>query len=173
MMDVLQELRQAHDKAKSMFMEIERANPDQRGALWDKLRPELTAHEQYEERFVYGPVAKDADGREPDLTTWDERHHAQVRTMSTLIDDVGQLDASSDRWLVTLRDLQSSLEQHIDQEEGEIFPKIAVVWDANRRAQVGDQVAAKKAAGAASGVSGAVGKVGEAIKDAAQKVTGS
>jgi hypothetical protein len=97
-----------------------------------------------------------------------------VRTLSTLIDDVGQLDASSDRWLVTLRDLQSSLEQHIDQEEHEIFPKIAVVWDADRRDQVGDQVAAaRKAAGAASGVSGAVGQVGEAIKDAAQKVTGS
>ncbi len=173
-MDVLQELRQAHDQAKAMFRKIEQASPDQRGELWAKLRPDLTAHEQYEEKFVYDPLSKDAAGREPDLASWEQRHEAQVRTLSSLIDEVGRCDARSDRFLVTLRDLQSSLEQHIEQEEDDIFPKIAMFWSPDRRDEAGDQVAAaKKAAGATSGVSGAVNKVGDAIKDAADRITGS
>jgi hypothetical protein len=45
-MDALEILREQHLDARSAFEQIEQASPDQRGALWAKLRAELKAHEQ-------------------------------------------------------------------------------------------------------------------------------
>jgi Hemerythrin HHE cation binding domain len=171
--DVLEELKQAHSQVKAMFAQIEGAAPDQRGPLWARLRPELTTHEQYEEQFVYGPVAKDAEGRDPMLVHWCDRHRGQAEVLSSLIDDIGRVEAASPEFLPKLRELQSALEQHIAQEEQEIFPQIARVWDADRRNRAGDQVAAAKgAAGAAAGVSQAASQVTDTLKRAADELTG-
>lgn len=144
-MDALEVLRQAHEQARSGFQQMEWASPDQRGSLWARLRPELIAHEEYEERFVYKPVAKDAQARDSTLATWDDRHHAQVEEAGLLIDELAQLEPSSPAFMGRLRQLRTTLEHHILEEEGEIWPKIRQAWSPERLEQAGRQVQAARA----------------------------
>lgn len=173
-MDAFEELRQAHVEAKSMFQQIEQASPDERGPLWARLWPQLLVHEQSEEKFVYGPVAEDAEGRDPILTGWDERHHQQAEEARRLIGEVGRLDSSTNQFLTRLGDLRITLERHIQEEEDEIWPRIRQVWDQKKLDQAGTQVQAATSAGAAgAAVSGAIGQVAESLKDTARRMAGS
>ncbi len=170
-MDALEVLREMHSDAKSTFQQIEEASPDQRGPLWAKLRPELTAHEQIKRQFVYGPVAEDAEGRDATLASWDDRHQAEVDQAESLIQEVGRLEPREERWLAKLRELRGTLDRHIQEEETVIWPKIRQVWSQDKLNQVGRQVeVAKTAAAGGASVSGMLGSVGEAFKGATDEI---
>ncbi len=138
-MDAIQFLTQEHQKARSMFGQIQQAGGSERGPLWKKLSPELKAHEQMEEMHLYGPVARDAGGPDADLKEWQKRHHEEVGQAESLIRTLDGSDASSESWLSQLRELKSALEHHIE-EEGTIFPRIRQVWDSGKLEQAGKQV---------------------------------
>lgn len=164
-MDALDVLREMHSDAKSTFQQIEEARPDERGPLWAKLRPELTAHEQIEKQFIYDSVAEDAKGRDATLATWDERHQAEVDEAEALIQEVGRLEPREERWLAKLRELRGTLDRHIQEEETVIWPKIRQVWGQDKLNQVGRQVqVAKTTAAAGAAASGVLGSVTEAVK---------
>jgi iron-sulfur cluster repair protein YtfE (RIC family) len=170
-MDALEILREQHLDARSAFEQIEQASPDQRGALWAKLRAELKAHEQMEELFVYDPVARDADGRDQVLTAWEEEHHNQVAEAEALMSEIGRLEPREAQWLEKFKALRQALERHIDQEETQIWPRIRSVWGPEKLEQTGSRMqVVKTAARAGASVSGAVGAAGEALKDAAERV---
>ena len=48
-MDAIQFLKQEHQTAKAEFERVLQASPKARGGLWQKLSPELEAHEQIED----------------------------------------------------------------------------------------------------------------------------
>lgn len=147
-MDVIQMLKQQHEEAKSAFSKLEQAPAAERGGLWTKLQPELKAHEQYEEQFVYEPIVTDAQGRDATLVSWHEHHQTEVREADGLIAEVGRHDSASETWLAAVRTLKSALERHIQEEEGDIWPRIQQVWPSQKREEVGRQVeGAKQAAG--------------------------
>ena len=172
-MDALEVLREMHVEAKATFQQIEQASPEQRGALWAKLRPELKVHEELEERFVYDPVTRDVDGRDSVLSAWDQEHHQQVEEAEALMSELGRLEPREDQWIERFRALRQMLDSHIRQEETEVWPRIRSAWGPAKLEQVGAQVqAAKAAAGAGAKVSGAVGAAGEAIKSATERITG-
>ncbi|HET9853820.1 MAG TPA: hypothetical protein VFR53_02100, partial [Methylomirabilota bacterium] len=55
------------------------------------------------------------------------------------------LDPEDERWLVTLRQIKSALENHIRQEEQDIFPRVGRIWDRARLEEAGRQMAESKA----------------------------
>ncbi len=145
-MDAIEILREMHVEAKSAFQKLEQASPDGRGAMWAKLRPELVLHEQMEERFVYDPVTKDA-GSDPVLSGWHEQHHQEVGEAEHLIEQIGQQDTKSDQFLQMITQFRTTLEQHIQREEGEIWPRIRQVWGTDKLDRAGQQVQQAKTAG--------------------------
>ena len=145
-MDAIEILYEMHIEAKSAFQKLEQATADQRGGMWGKLRPELVLHEQMEERFVYDPVTRDA-GNDPVLSGWHEEHHKQVGEADHMIEQMGQQDPKSDAFMQMLTQLRTALEQHIQREEGEIWPRIREVWGADKLDRAGQQIEAAKKAG--------------------------
>jgi iron-sulfur cluster repair protein YtfE (RIC family) len=139
-MDAIQFLKKEHEKAKGMFRQIEQAQGEARGQLWSKLSPELKAHEKMEEQHLYGPVAREAGGRDAALAQWEKHHREEVAKAEALIRKLDAADPSGQAWMVQLRELKGALEHHIQQEEGEIWPKISQVWDAGRLDQAGQQM---------------------------------
>ena len=167
-MDAIEILREMHVEAKSTFQKIEQGSPDERGGLWAKLRPELVLHEQVEERFVYDPATKDVGGNDPVLSTWHQEHHQQVGEAERMIEQIGQLEPRSDQFVQMVGQLRMTLEQHIQREEGEIWPLIRNAWGTDKLEQAGTQVQAAKTAGSlGASASGAMGQLGEKIKDVA------
>jgi len=147
-MHAIEFLKREHGKAKAAFTEIEGASAAQRGSLWEKLRPELEQHEEMEETHLYGPVAQDPHGDES-LRTWESTHHQQVEEAEGLIREIGRMQPSDARWLATVKSLRSALENHIRQEEQEIWPKIMRAWNPDRLEEAGRQMEAQAQAAAA------------------------
>ena len=139
-MNAIEVLKQMHVEAKSAFEKIEQAGPDQRGTLWSKLGPELKMHEQVEERFVYDPVSRDVGSRDPMLADWHQRHHQEVGEAERMIGEIGRLEPREDRWLPMVTQLRTTLEHHIQTEEGQIWPKIQQRCGADKLELAGEQI---------------------------------
>jgi len=134
-MNAIQLLKNEHEKAKRAFGEIQAASADQRGPLWAKLEPELRVHEQMEEAALYRPVASEVGSRDETLREWQELHHDEVTEAEELIQEISGIDSSTDEWMEKVEDLQETLEQHIQEEEGDIWPRIQQAWDQSQRAE--------------------------------------
>jgi len=147
-MNAIQLLKQDHGKAKAGFQAIETASPAQRGGLWQKLRPELEAHEKMEDMHLYGPAARETQA-DRTLADWEQTHHREVQEAETLIREISRLDPSDDKWLATVKKLRGALEQHIRKEEQEIWPRIEGHWNSARLEEAGRKMAAMKEQAAA------------------------
>jgi len=141
-MNAIQLLKGEHETAKRTFEEIQNARPEQRGEIWSKLQPELKVHEQMEEMALYGPVAREAS--DETLQEWQEEHHEEVADAEALIDEIDGLDPTSEEWLDKVEELLEALEHHIEEEEGDIWPRIQRVWDQAKLDQAGDHMATIK-----------------------------
>jgi hemerythrin-like domain-containing protein len=143
-MNAIQFLKQEHQTAKAAFRKVLEASPQKRGELWDKLAPELKAHEQIEDAGLYEPLSREAAGQDDLLAGWREEHDAEVEDVESLIEEIGRLDPEADAWLEKVEEVHSSLETHISEEEGDIFPRIAAVWDEARLERAGTEMSAMK-----------------------------
>jgi iron-sulfur cluster repair protein YtfE (RIC family) len=144
-MDAIEFLQQEHQKAKRAFEKLLGAAPAERGALWRELKPELKAHEKIEEQCLYGPIARDG-ASDPALSEWvSDRHQDEVYEVEGLIKKIEGLDPEDGRWLATVRQIRSALENHIRQEEQDIFPRIGQIWDRTRLEEAGREMRRSKA----------------------------
>ena len=150
-MNAIRFLKQQHEQARQGFQRIEQASPEQRGELWQHLSPELKLHERMEEEYVYGPVAAEAKADDT-LADWPDEHREQVEEAEQLIARIDQAPAGDPQWLQQVQKLWSALQEHIQQEEQEIWPRIESTWDAARLEQAGARMEAMKreATGAAT-----------------------
>lgn len=145
-MDAIQFLKQEHQKAKTAFGKVLAAAPSERGALWKELQPELKTHEKVEEQCLYGPIARDGGVSEPALSEWvSDRHQDEVHEVESLLEETSGLDPEDERWLATVQRIQSALENHIRQEEQDIFPRIGRIWDQARLEAAGREMSESKA----------------------------
>jgi hemerythrin-like domain-containing protein len=134
-MDVLRFLTDEHDEAKAVFKKLDKAEGAAATKLWNQLKSMLSAHEDLEETFFYPPLKKEAAAKELILEAYQEHH-----VMDVLIEEISALKPSDEAWAPKIKVLQENTEHHIEEEEGELFPKVRKIWDAARREQVGRQM---------------------------------
>jgi hemerythrin-like domain-containing protein len=139
-MNAIQFLKNEHDKAKRAFAEIQAASGSQRAQLWANLEPELKTHEQIEEEALYGPVAQEVGPKDESLKEWQEQHHEEVSEAEALIEEIDDLDPSADEWIEKVEELKETLEHHIQEEEGTIWPRIEQAWDRSKLEHAGQQM---------------------------------
>ena len=112
---------------------------------FQELKPELKAHEKIEEQCLYGPIARDG-ASDPALSEWvSDRHQDEVHEVEGLIKETERLDPEDETWLATVRQIKSALENHIRQEEQNIFPRIGRIWDRTRLEEAGREMSQGKA----------------------------
>jgi len=144
-MDAIQFIKQEHTKAKAAFAKLLEAAPAKRDAIWNELKPELKAHEEIEDACLYGPLL-DEGPSDAKLLEWvSGKHSDEVEKVENLIEQTESLDPKDGGWLTIVKEVHSGLEQHILQEEGEIFPRIAQFWDKDKLTQAGEEMSEMKA----------------------------
>ena len=139
-MNAIEWLKHEHEKAKAEFAKVLSAPADRREELWGELTPELKLHEQIEDACVYEPLSRDAAGTDPVLAQWRSNHQHEVEQVEGLIAETEALDAAGDEWLEKVKTVHASLQSHIGEEEGSIFPRIARVWDSARLGRTGEEL---------------------------------
>jgi hemerythrin-like domain-containing protein len=133
--DVLTFLKDEHDEAKTVFTKLEKAEGAAARKLFDQLKSMLSLHEEMEETFFYPQLKKEEPATDLILEAYQEHH-----VMDVLIDEISALKPTDETWAPKIKVLQENTEHHIEEEEGELFPKVRKIWDTGRRQEVGRQM---------------------------------
>ena len=144
-MDAIQFLKHQHQEAKAAFGKLFDAAPARRGPIWKKLEPELKQHEQIEEICLYRPIARVGGAADAQLSGWvAEGHPEEVHEMEGLLQEAKGLDPEDERWLAAILQIRAALEKHIGEEEQDIFPRVARIWDGARLRRAGHEMSEMK-----------------------------
>ena len=142
-MNAIEILHEMHEEAKATFMKLEQCDPKERQHIWHELQPILIIHEDMEEQFLYHPVAQELGDRDEMLKDWELKHGHQVQEAESKISSLNFADITGNDWLEMLRGLKMALEQHIQTEEGEIWPRIQQMWDGQKLDRAGEGIKAR------------------------------
>jgi hemerythrin superfamily protein len=114
---VFRVLSEQHGEVGALLKRVKR-DPAKRGELWPKIRQELVSHEQAELREIY-PVLRGHD----QTRALAERHETEASQLSALIDRIQGSPMASADWGALFDQLVDQVEQHVKEEEGQIFPR--------------------------------------------------
>lgn len=140
--DAITFLSADHEDVRRLFAEYDElvaddADAEDRVALATEICDLLTAHATAEEEVFYPAVrAALEDG---DLIDEAEAEHAGART---LIERIRAMEPSEDGYDAAVRVLSEAVEHHVQEEEGELFPRVR---DSELDlAALGEQLAARR-----------------------------
>lgn len=118
-MSIYDVIKDDHRKVDELFEDIrECKDPDDRFALFENLREELTIHAHAEEKVFYSRLEKNGSMRDQMKDSREE--HNDVEAMLAKLQD---LEPNSRTFMNSLDDLQKMVKHHVDEEENTILPK--------------------------------------------------
>jgi hemerythrin superfamily protein len=137
MPDVIDLLEHDHREVEEMFTEFAQAtSPDEKRAIADKVIIELVRHSEAEEQAVYPLMAKKIEGGKELVETEIDEHSRAEKIMKAL----DGMDANDPKFEVLMGHLKAAILQHVQEEEGEAFPKLREVTTDDEREKLGTVV---------------------------------
>jgi hemerythrin superfamily protein len=141
-MNALEILKRDHQTVKGLFEETTRASDQRkRKDLFDKIDTELEIHAHIEETVFYPALEQHEELK--DMVAEALEEHQEVKT---LLEEIEQMGSESHDFGANLQELMECVEHHVEEEEGEMFPKIREVFDEGALDQLGKQLEAAKGA---------------------------
>ncbi|HVJ17612.1 MAG TPA: hemerythrin domain-containing protein [Polyangiaceae bacterium] len=134
-MNALELLNSQHEEVKALFEEIEETDdPEDKAGLFEELAASIAAHATIEEKIFY-PAAY-ANATKELLSEAVEEHLAAKRILADLL----KMSVEDGQFHAKLKVLKDELEHHIEEEEGELFPKVREELDAAKLEALGAQM---------------------------------
>jgi iron-sulfur cluster repair protein YtfE (RIC family) len=110
-----------HQKVKDLFEEYDSAEElSERKAIAEKVFHELDIHTQLEEDIFYPAVATSGGDEAKKIVAEARKEHEKVKR---LIASLRKLEASDEKYDELFQELMRNVEQHVEEEEGELFPQ--------------------------------------------------
>ncbi len=139
--DLIEVLVHDHREVQQMFAELESGpDPKRRRELVDNVILELVRHSVAEEMYLY-PATRKALPDGDEIADHEIDEHASAERIMKQLDG---MDPGDPRFEPLVRDLITDVRHHIDEEEGELFPRLAQAVDAETRAGLGRKIQAAK-----------------------------
>jgi iron-sulfur cluster repair protein YtfE (RIC family) len=137
MPNVIELLKQDHREVEELFSQFENTNDK---AVLEKICEELDLHTKVEEEAVYPPLRSEVQGG-PAMAEHAEKEHAEARQL------IGRVRRTEDteRLAELVSELKSAVEEHVDEEESEVFPKMEDEMGDARLREIGTEVEGLKA----------------------------
>jgi hemerythrin superfamily protein len=182
-MDAITFLKDDHQTVEQLFKRFEKAGDNahvQKRQIVDRIIEELSVHAAIEEQVFY-PVARASVPDTEDIALESlEEHHVVKWVLDELVD----MDPAHERFDAKVTVLIENVRHHVEEEEGEFFPKVREHLGRNELAEIGETLAeAKKTAptkphprmpdtgpanAVAGTITGVVDRVGDNINGIAQ-----
>jgi hemerythrin superfamily protein len=141
-MNALEILKQDHQKVKGLFQAATKATDQtKRKDLFNQIDTELEIHAHIEETVFY-PAIEDLEELKDMVAEALEEHQEAKK----LLDELEQLGAESHDFGSKLQQLIEAVEHHVQEEEGEMFPKIRELFDEDELEQLGKELESAKGA---------------------------
>jgi len=141
-------LKADHKKVAGIFEKLEPTTErgvKTRAELFSQLKSELDVHARIEEEIFY-PALKEANETHDIILEGYEEHGV----IKTLLGELDELAKDDETWGAKLKVLQENVEHHVEEEEGEMFPKAKEVLSAEEIEALGERLEAAKAEGKAA-----------------------
>ena len=141
-MNALEFLKEDHQKVKGLFQEIRNSSARSRQKeLFDKIDTELEIHTHIEETVFYPAIEEQEELKDMVAEALEEHQHAKE-----LLEQLETLRADDHDFGSLLQQLMEAVEHHVEEEEGEMFPKIREVFDEDELEQLGEDLESAKGA---------------------------
>ena len=131
--DVIDLLLQDHEEFRSLFEQLEQADPDQREDLFHYTVARLASHEAAEEAIVHLTVRDDVPGGDSIA----EAVLAEEADAEQLLAEMVEMDQTSQEFDDALSRLRDEVLSHADHEEREEFPALRAHVDEDTRREMG------------------------------------
>jgi hemerythrin superfamily protein len=141
-MDAIKLLKADHDKVKGLLNELESTTErgvKTRAELFSTIKGELTLHEIVEEEIFYPELKAHPKAEDIVLEGYQEHH-----VVDLLMGELEALDVSDETWGPKAIVMKENIEHHIEEEEGEMFPKARQVFDSTELDDLGRRMEARK-----------------------------
>jgi hemerythrin-like domain-containing protein len=126
-MDALQLLEAEHDDIEALLQKLEKAKATRARHLFQELADQLDLVERLEQTYLYPPLRADPDARELAL-----EHFAEHDLVDRLVAELKTLKPDDQDWQPKVKVLKEELDRHIRAEETELFPRLRLIWDADK-----------------------------------------
>jgi iron-sulfur cluster repair protein YtfE (RIC family) len=133
-------LKQDHRTVEKLFMEFE-SSAD--AAIAEKICEELDVHTDIEERVVYAALRGEVSGGKQ-MADHAEKEHAEARQLIGRIRRTQNAEHLAD----LVRELKHAVEEHVREEENEVFPKLERELDGGRMTELGQALEELKSSAA-------------------------
>jgi hemerythrin superfamily protein len=125
-MSAIDMLEADHREVEDLFEELESAEgAAEKREIFDEIADKLAVHAAIEERHFY-PAAKSKETE--DLLKEAAEEHLSVKR---LIADLLALNAKDETFDAKAKVLKEQIEHHVEEEEGELFPKVQKLLDSD------------------------------------------
>ena len=141
-MNAISLLKADHDKVKKLLAELESTTErgvKTRAELFATIKGELTIHEVIEEEIFYPELKAHPKARDIVLEGYEEHH-----VVDLLMGELEDLPVDDESWGAKAIVMKENIEHHIEEEEGEMFPKARQVFDEQELADLGRRMAERK-----------------------------
>ena len=140
-MDALELLKEDHQKVKELFEEAEGTEDQkEKTRIFSEIQTELETHARIEETVFYPAMEKHEELKEMVLESIEE--HRQVKT---LLKEIDNLKADSEKFEPKLAVLMENVEHHAEEEEeGKMFPKVRQIFNKEELEELGQELEAAK-----------------------------
>jgi hemerythrin superfamily protein len=116
-------LRQDHKKVEGLFNKCEQAKgTEAKRRLAMQVMNELEIHAQLEEEIFYRAVKRAID--ETDLVDEAVQEHKEAKSLIAQIKKMQGQDIGADEFESKFSELVKAVQHHVEEEEGEMFPKV-------------------------------------------------
>jgi Hemerythrin HHE cation binding domain len=136
-MDALELLKQDHQKVKDLFEQAEAAEGDELEKICAQIKNELEMHSHIEETIFYPAMEKYDELK--DMVEESREEHQEIKNL------LEEMSSDEDELESKREELMETVEHHAeDEEEGEMFPKIRELVEAQELQKIGEQLQAAK-----------------------------
>ena len=141
--DAVTLLTEDHRTVEQLFADYERGlqGPEAKRQVVDRIVRELSVHAAIEEAYFYPEVRK-ALGEGGDLVDEGLHEHQEVKETLAALEDMDPADAAYDRKVASLI---ANVRHHVEEEEGEMFPKLRSALGAEQLVDIGRKLVDGKA----------------------------
>lgn len=120
-MDAIKLLKSQHDEVEALFAKFEKSgNDDEKEEIFKKIADSLAAHATIEEKVFYPAAYGEHEEELEDMLREAVEEHLSIKRV---IADLLETGPDDEGFAAKMKVLKEQVEHHVEEEEGELFPK--------------------------------------------------
>lgn len=139
-MDCFTLLKQDHDEVAQLLKQCQAAGAEDAGEeVFKTLARNVAVHAKVEETLFYPRFRE-----EKEVRALIEESYGAHQEVEKLLEEMSQMSPGDEEWQSSLKELKTHIEQHVKEEEQQLFPKASKILSKEEAIELGETIAEEK-----------------------------